>query len=104
FVETECVLRTMFYAQQVGAPLYLVHCSGALPMREIRAWRERFPEQRVHMETCPHYLTRTKDDPIGTIGKINPPLRSRTDLEALWGGVLDGTVDTIGSDHVPRPI
>ncbi|MBI3964379.1 MAG: amidohydrolase family protein [Chloroflexi bacterium] len=104
FVETECSLRAMFFAQQTGAPLYLVHVSGALPTREIRSWRSRFPEARVFMETCPHYLTNTKDDPIGTLGKINPPLRSRADLEALWEAIADGTVDTIGSDHVARPL
>jgi dihydropyrimidinase len=102
FVEAECCYRTMFYARQTGAPLYLVHISGAMPLGEIKAWRARFPGQRVYAETCPHYLTRTKDDPLGSLGKINPPLRTRADVEALWAGIADGTIDTIGSDHAAR--
>ncbi|MBI4504122.1 MAG: amidohydrolase family protein [Chloroflexi bacterium] len=102
FVEAECCYRTLFYAKQTGAPIYLVHISGAMPLDEIRAWRARFPGARVYAETCPHSLTRTKDDPIGSLGKINPPLRTRSDVEALWAGIADGTIDTIGSDHAAR--
>jgi dihydropyrimidinase len=54
------------------------------------------------VESCPHYLTLTTDSPCGTYGKVNPPLRSEADVEALWQAVADGFVDTIGSDHVPR--
>ena len=101
-VEAECVDRALFYAQQIGCPLYLVHISSSLALREIRAWRARFPESRVYAETCPHFLTHTADMPLGSLGKINPPLRSAADVEALWAAVADGTIDTVGSDHVPR--
>ncbi|MFN8557054.1 MAG: amidohydrolase family protein [Dehalococcoidia bacterium] len=101
-VEAECVYRAMFYAEQAGCPLYLVHLSGALPLRELRAWRARFPTAPVYAETCPHFLTHHKEMPIGSLGKINPPLRSPADVDALWTAIADGVIDTIGSDHVPR--
>jgi dihydropyrimidinase len=53
----------------------------------------------VHAETCPHYLFWTKDAPLGTLGKVNPPLREQSDINALWAGLADGTVDTVGTDH-----
>jgi dihydropyrimidinase len=56
----------------------------------------------VLLETCPHYLTHTLDDDLGTIGKANPPLRTREDVDALWEGLADGTIEVVGSDHVPR--
>ena len=55
------------------------------------------------METCPHYLLfdKTVLREKGAYAKCNPPLRSRENVEKLWGYVLDGTIDTIGSDHGP---
>lgn len=101
-VEAEATFRALYYAREVGSPVYLVHISSRAALDEVRTWRERFPEHRVVAETCPHYLTHTSDMPIGSLGKVNPPLRSADDCEAIWEGVLDGTIDTIGSDHVPR--
>jgi dihydroorotase-like cyclic amidohydrolase len=52
------------------------------------------------METCPHYLTFTKDSPLGALGKVNPPLRSPEDIEDLWQAAASGFLDTVGTDHV----
>lgn len=104
WVEADCVQRGMLFARQTGAPLYLVHVSAALCLEEIRAARRRWPELGVYVETCPHFLTHTSDTVFTphTLGKINPPLRHPWDVKALWAGLADGTVDTIGSDHVAR--
>jgi dihydropyrimidinase len=53
------------------------------------------------VETCPQYLTLTKDDPLGNLAKVNPPLRSAEDNDALWKGLSEGLIDTVGSDHCP---
>jgi len=62
----------------------------------------------VIAETCPHYLALTKydNDKVGSLGKVNPPLRDETSQELLWQGLRDGSVTCLGSDHstvVPKP-
>ena len=52
-------------------------------------------------ESCPHYLAFDKDTDRGVQGKVNPPLRGRDHIEALWQRLTDGTVDVMGSDHCP---
>jgi dihydropyrimidinase len=56
----------------------------------------------VHVETCPHYLLLDDASPAGVLAKVNPPIRSRGDVDALWEGIADGSVNTVGTDHVPR--
>lgn len=101
-VEAECTYRALFYGRDRGCPIYLVHVTGAAALDEIRNWRSRHPDHHVVVETCPQYLTHTSQMPIGSMGKVNPPLRTDADREALWEALADGTVDTLGSDHVPR--
>jgi dihydroorotase-like cyclic amidohydrolase len=100
FVEEEAIARVVRLAEITRCPLYIVHTSvGAGPAMAAAA-RARGVD--VMMETCPHYLTRTGyDDDLGPEAKISPPLRDRANQEGLWGGVLDGSIDTIGTDHVP---
>jgi dihydropyrimidinase len=104
WVEADCVHRAMLFARQVDAPLYLVHTSAALCLEEVRSARARWPEARIYVETCPHFLTHTSESRFEryTLGKINPPLRHQADVDALWAGLADGTVQTIGSDHSAR--
>jgi dihydropyrimidinase len=61
----------------------------------------------VIAETCPHYLVLTKydHDKVGSLGKVNPPLRDEQSQQLLWEGLRDGSVTCLGSDHstvVPR--
>ncbi|MDE2514477.1 MAG: dihydroorotase family protein [Rhodospirillales bacterium] len=102
FVEADAVQRAAYVAHIAGAPLYVVHTSSAEALHA--ALRHRAAGARVFIETCPHYLTHDVDWEGGDIGKINPPLREAADREALWQAVLDGRVDTIGTDHVHRDI
>lgn len=98
--EAENVHRAGYFARETGCPVYIVHMSSAAALREVRLARAQ--GARVHAETCPQYLAHTEDSPLGLLAKCNPPLRTAADVEALWGGLLDGTIDTVGSDHVPR--
>ncbi|HXF57293.1 MAG TPA: amidohydrolase family protein [Actinomycetota bacterium] len=100
FCEAETIHRMLFLAELVGCPLYVVHTSVAAGPRMAAEARARGVD--VTIETCPHYLTRTAyDEDLDTRAKISPPLRDRTELEGLWRGIQDGTVGTVGSDHVP---
>jgi dihydroorotase-like cyclic amidohydrolase len=100
FCEEETIRRMLFLAEVTGCPLYVVHTSVAAGPRVAAEARRRGVDATI--ETCPHYLTRTASDPdLDTRAKISPPLRDRDELEGLWQGIRDGTVGTLGSDHVP---
>lgn len=100
FVETENISRALHIARQTGVTLYIPHLTCALGLEEVRRFRDRYDNYFV--ETCPHYLTHTSTDGPGTLAKVNPPLRMDEDREALWEGLADGSVQVVGSDHVPR--
>lgn len=103
YVEAEAAYRCAFYAGIAGATLYAVHTSSAIALEELNRARDHAQAgPPIHIETCTHYLTHTEDSSIGTLGKVNPPLRAQTDCDALWEGILDGTIDTVGSDHAAR--
>lgn len=98
--EIEPTVRAMLLARHLGARLYIPHLSCGETLDEVRRWRERY--DAIFVETCPHYLTHTEDSDLGGMGKANPPFRSREDVEALWEGLADGSIDVVASDHVPR--
>ena len=100
FVEAEAALRAMYFGEETNCPIYVVHLSSEDALNEIRSFRERY--DKVFLETCPHYLTHTMYSDVGLLGKQNPPLKTQQDVEALWEGIADGSVDTIGSDHASR--
>lgn len=98
-LEQEGMRRAKFHGELTGARVYVVHNTikaGVQIASEALSSGSRF-----YLETCPQYLTFTKhDEHIGVRGKVNPPLRSKEDLEALWMGIENGTVLCIGTDHV----
>jgi dihydropyrimidinase len=102
-LEAEAMNRAIAMAQVAHCALYIPHVSAARALEPIR--RARSQGQVVYAETCPQYLTLTEE----TLwrrkcqAKIGPPLRTRADNEALWRGIQDGTIDTVASDHAPKP-
>jgi dihydropyrimidinase len=100
FTEAESCVRAMMFAEHLGAKIYIPHLSSRMALDEVRRWRDRY--DNVFVETCPHYLTHTLDSEIGSMGKANPPFRTADDVEALWEGLADGSIDIVASDHVPR--
>ena len=71
--------------------------SAGRSLEEFSKYKQK--GNKAYAETCPHYLLHNIDSPIGILGKIQPPIRTQTDCDALWEGVTDGRIDTIGSDH-----
>ncbi|NKE45240.1 dihydroorotase family protein [Roseomonas frigidaquae] len=102
FVEADAVQRAGLVARHAGAPLHIVHCSSAAALDAAR--QQRALGGRIFIETCPHYLTHDIGWDGGVTGKINPPLREAADRAALWAGLADGSIDTVGSDHVHRDL
>jgi dihydropyrimidinase len=97
--------RAMAFAEVAEAPAYVVHLSSIGALAAVRAAKAR--GIRAFAETCPHYLSLTEDryaDPDDAeVAKaiVSPPLRSSADRDALWGGLADGTLDLVATDHVP---
>jgi dihydropyrimidinase len=103
-VEEEGVARTLVYARLAGAPVYLVHLTAARSLELVREARAR--GQTVRAEACTHHLLLDADlyhRPGGERFAVVPPLRDRADVEALWRGVADRTLDAVGSDHAQAP-
>ncbi|MTW17644.1 amidohydrolase family protein [Rhodoplanes serenus] len=101
FLEAENVSRVIYFGAKAECPVNIVHLSSAEGLEIVRRHR-LFHRNPVTIETCAHYLCMTRDDPAGIVAKVNPPLRRKADCDALWEGVRDGAVFTVGSDHVPR--
>ncbi len=98
----EAVLRGVALAEQAGATLYVVHLNTAGGLDQVRYGRQQ--GVRVMGETCPQYLFFTIDDlrrPEGARWVCSPPMRTADDNAALWQGLSDGSIQTVGTDHWP---
>jgi dihydroorotase len=102
--EIIAIERAITLARKHRASLHIAHLStgGGLTL-VARAKNEGLP---VTCEVAPHHLFLTVEDyaSLGTLAKMNPPLRSAEDREALWRGIADGTVDCIATDHAPHTL
>jgi dihydropyrimidinase len=101
FLEAENVHRACYFGGKVRCPINIVHLSSREALDEARRHRRKNAAP-IYVETCPHYLCLTDDSPAGVLAKVNPPIRGCDDVEALWEGVVDGSITTVGTDHVPR--
>jgi dihydroorotase len=99
--EYEQIERDLFLAEKVGCRYHVCHISAKESVDLIRRAKNRGVD--VTCETAPHYLVLDENN-LKEHGrfKMNPPLRSTKDKEALIEGVLDGTIDMIATDHAPH--
>lgn len=95
------VERDIRLAEETGCRYHVCHVSTKESVELVR--RARAKGLRVSCETAPHYLLLCDED-LHEEGrfKMNPPLRSRADREALVDGVLDGTIEVVATDHAPH--
>lgn len=101
----ESTRQILRIADAIGNKLYLAHISLAEELEMIREYRKNNPY--IFCETTPHHLLLNVEEHIeaaGNFGKVNPPVRTKTDNIAVNEAIADGTVDTIGSDHAPHSI
>ena len=93
--------RDIALCEETGCAYHVCHISTKENVEQIRAAKAR--GVNITCETGPHYLTLCEDD-LQEDGrfKMNPPLRSAADRDALIGGIKDGTVDMIATDHAPH--
>ena len=102
--EATSVAHIMFMAETFGTMLHIVHASARQTVEMLRDAKAR--GLRFTAETQPHYLLRTDKDYAvsGPLLKMNPPVRGKEHQDALWAGLLDGTVDMIATDHSPHTL
>ncbi len=100
--EDVMVARNISLAELTGARLHLAHISTAGSVRLVREAKSR--GLHVTAEACPHHFTLTEEVARGynTHAKMNPPLRTWQDVQAIKEGLRDGTIDVIATDHAPH--
>lgn len=100
--EDAIAARDLVLAESAGVRLHLCHCSTKNSVRMIRQAKEN--GIFVTAEACPHHFTLSEEDIPGDDAnyKMNPPLRSKSDVKAIREGLKDGTIDVIATDHAPH--
>ncbi|MES0446110.1 MAG: dihydroorotase [Desulfobacterales bacterium] len=101
-VESIMVMRDIALSELTGVPIHIAHVSTEESVQAIRDAKTR--GVNVTAETAPHYFTLTDESvkEYKTSTKMNPPLRSNHDREAICQGLADGTIDVIATDHAPH--
>jgi dihydroorotase len=99
--ESVCVARDVQLAELTGARLHIAHLSAKGSLNQVRYAKSQ--NLRVTCEVTPHHFTLIDEDVhYDSRYKMNPPLASREDREALIAGLADGSVDAIATDHAPH--
>ena len=100
--EEICVSRDITLSRLTGVPLHIAHVSAAGSVSAIR--RAKKDGVKVTAEATPHHFTLSDETVRGyrTEAKMNPPLRTKKDIDALKEGLADGTIDAIATDHAPH--
>lgn len=101
-VENVIIIRDVQLAKETGARLHLCHCSTKESVEIVKMAKAR--GNRVSAEVCPHHFTLSSDDMVAgdTNYKMNPPLRTKADVEALRQGLKEDIMDVIATDHAPH--
>jgi dihydroorotase len=96
------VIRDIRIARYVDSRIHITHLSTRGSVEAIREEKKRF--NKVTCDTCPHYFTLTEESIISFDPnfKVNPPLRSKSDVEAIKEGLKEGVIDIISTDHAPH--
>jgi len=100
--EAEAIQRAILFAKETGCKLHIYHMSSKEGVELVK--RAKADGVDVSAETGPHYLLLNSEyyKKLGSILKMNPPVRTAENGEALWKGLQDGTVEVIATDHSPH--
>ena len=100
--EEYMVMRDAMLAEETGGSVHICHISTAKSVDIVRRYKKK--GVRITCETCPQYFTLTEEEILnrGTMARVNPPLRTSADVDAVIRGLRDGTIDAIATDHAPH--
>ncbi|MHA1300459.1 MAG: dihydroorotase [Candidatus Helarchaeota archaeon] len=104
FAEVEAVTNCILFAKLTNCPIYFVHISSGTASDIICLAKNS--NQLVFAETCPQYLFLNESiyEKMGSLARVIPPIRSKDEQEKLWTHLINGIIDTIGTDHCPMPL
>ncbi|MCR5742741.1 MAG: dihydroorotase [Lachnospiraceae bacterium] len=96
--------RDSVLALDTGASICIQHISSKNSVKIVKAFKELGAD--VHAEATPHHFTLTEDAVLkyGTYARMNPPVRTEEDRQAIIEGIVDGTIDMIVTDHAPHSV
>ena len=102
--EESIIARDVLLTEHVGSRLHVCHLSTAGSVEIVRLAKAR--GINVTAEVTPHHLLLTDElaRTYSPLYKVNPPLRTQTDVEAVRQALADGTIDVVGTDHAPHPV
>lgn len=100
-VEATAIASLLTMNEDIGAAVHIAHVSSRHALDVIRSFRATGMD--LSAETCPHYLQFDESvlGDYGPFAKINPPIRTKDDQQALWQGIHDGTLSSVTTDHSP---
>jgi dihydroorotase len=100
--ETDIVARDIALSEETGARIHLQHISTRASLELIRSAKAR--GVKLSAETAPHYFALTEEALLrsGANAKMNPPLRTESDRQAVIAALCDGTIDVVATDHAPH--
>lgn len=101
--EEMIIARDILLSLYLDVRVHICHLSSARAVELVRWGKSQ--GARISTEATPHHLFLTQEEVRGRdpLFKVNPPLRSRKDVEAVQAGLADGTIDLVGTDHAPHP-
>jgi dihydropyrimidinase len=96
--EVKSITTVSQIARKSGCTLYFVHIGSKAAIDAIS--EEKKNGTKIHVETCPHYISLSYESQKGYLAKVMPPIRSSLDVESVWQEIQSGRIDSIGTDHV----
>jgi len=100
--EVKAIKTISQFARECDCTLYFVHIGSSDALNQIQM--EKKNGTRIFVETCPHYLTLSYEKQEGYLAKVMPPIRTSTDIQSVWNAINDGSIDTLGTDHVANQL
>lgn len=103
-VETTALEKALALQARMGTKLHVAHVSSKEGLGLVREAKSN--GRQVTCEVCPHHLFLTEKDTerLGNLAKMNPSLKGKEDVKALWKGLRDGTIDCVATDHAPHTL
>ncbi|MBN2067626.1 MAG: dihydroorotase [Candidatus Diapherotrites archaeon] len=102
--ETKSIEKALALQDEIGNKLHILHISSAQGLELVKEAKQN--REGITCEATPHHLFLTEEstENLGNFAKMNPSLKSREDVNALWKGLRQGAIDLIATDHAPHTI